>query len=245
MTNHLFMNILITICARGGSKGLPRKNIKEISKKPLIAYSIIIANKFAEIYDGKVIVALSTDSEEIRAVAAKHGLKTDYIRPAAFATDKISKTPALEDVLKYEEERNNIRFDLLIDFDVTSPMRTVEDIAAAIKIIESDANSVNLVTVNTAHRNPYFNMLEQKEDGYFTVSKKPSVPFYSRQDAPDVYDMNSSFYIFKRYYFENEYNGSLTDKTLIYEMPHPCFDVDSLEDFEYMEYLITTGKWTF
>lgn len=239
------MNILITICARGGSKGVPGKNIKEISGKPLIAYSIMIANKFASTYDGEVKIALSTDSEEIRTVAAKNGLKTDYIRPAAFATDKISKTPALEDVLNYEEKRNNIRFDLLIDFDVTSPMRTVEDLVAAIKIVENDAASVNLVTVNTAHRNPYFNMLEQKEDGYFSVSKTPAIPFYSRQDAPAVYDMNSSFYIFKREYFEDGYNGSLTDKTLIYKMPHPCFDVDSFEDFDYMEYLITTGKWTF
>ncbi|WMX16019.1 acylneuraminate cytidylyltransferase family protein [Aureispira sp. CCB-E] len=239
------MNVLITICARGGSKGLPGKNVKEIAGKPLIAYSIATANKFAKSYGGKVIITLSTDSKEIRTIASEHGLVTDYIRPAALATDKISKTPALKDILKYEEERNQIKFDLLIDFDITSPMRTIEDIETAIKIIENDRNAVNLVTVNTAHRNPYFNMLEEKEDGYFGVSKKTATPFYSRQGAPIVYDMNSSFYIFKRHYFENNYNGSLTDRTLVYKMPHACFDVDSLDDFEYMEYLITTGKWEF
>lgn len=239
------MNILITICARGGSKGLPGKNIREILGKPLLAYSIGTANKFAEAYDGNVIVTLSTDSVEIRDVAAQHGLKTDYLRPAAFATDKISKTPALNDVMLYEEKRNNMRFDLLIDFDVTSPLRTVEDLKEAIAIVENDPASINLVTVNPAHRNPYFNLLEQKENGYFAVSKKPKIPFYSRQDAPKAYDMNSSFYIFKRHYFEDGLNGSLTDKTLIYEMTHPCFDVDSLDDFEYVEYLITTGKWVF
>jgi len=239
------MNILITICARGGSKGLPGKNIREIVGKPLIAYSIQTANKFAAAYPGKVVVTLSTDSVQIKDIAAQHGLPTDYIRPAAFATDKISKTPALNDVLEYEEKKHNTRFDLLIDFDVTSPLRTVQDLMEAIEVVKQDQESVNLVTVNPAHRNPYFNLLEQKEDGYYAVSKKPTVPFYSRQDAPKAYDMNSSFYIFKRHYFEDGFNGSLTDKTLIYQMTHPCFDVDSLEDFEYVEYLITTGKWVF
>ncbi len=238
-------NILLTICARGGSKGLPGKNVKIIAEKPLIAYSIVTAAKFVEAYVGKAAMTLSTDSEEIRAIAAQHGLQTDYLRPPSFATDSISKTPALNDVLLYEEKRHDLRFDLLIDLDVTSPLRTVEDLNHAIKVIENDDEAINLVTVNAAHRNPYFNMLEQQENGYYGVSKKPDVPFYSRQQAPKVYDMNSSFYIFKRKYFEGNYNGSLNDRTMIYEIPHLCFDVDSLDDFEYLEYLINSGKWTF
>jgi len=239
------MNILLTICARGGSKGLPGKNVKVIAGKPLLAYSILTAAKFVDTYSGKAVMALSTDSEEIRAIATENGLQTDYLRPADFATDSISKTPALNDVLLHEEKKHNIRFDLLIDLDVTSPLRTLEDINSAIQVIQNDAESINLVTVNPAHRNPYFNMLEQQENGYFGVSKKPDVPFYSRQQAPKVYDMNSSFYIFKRKYFEGNYTGSLNDKTMIYEISHLCFDVDSLDDFEYLEYIINTGKWTF
>lgn len=239
------MNILLTICARGGSKGLPGKNINIIAGKPLIAYSIETANKFVTAYQGKAVLTLSTDSENIRSVASQHGLETDYLRPPEFATDAISKTPALNDVLLYEEKRHNVKFDLLIDLDVTSPFRTVEDINNAIKVIENDPEAINLVTVNSAHRNPYFNMLEQQENGYYHVSKKPDEPIYSRQRAPKVYDMNSSFYIFKRKYFEENYTGSLNHRTMIYEIPHLCFDIDSLDDFEYLEYLITSGKWTF
>jgi len=240
------MNILITICARGGSKGLPGKNIRKIANKPLLAYSIITAEKFVRSYkNGLAVMTLSTDSEEIRTAAAQHGLTTDYMRPPAFATDSISKTPALEDVLLYEEKRHNTRFDLVIDLDVTSPLRTVEDIQEAIKLIANDDKAINLVTVSPAHRNPYFNMLEQQESSYYGLVKKPLKPFYSRQEAPKVYDMNSSFYIFTRHYFEEGYTGSLNDKTMIYEIQHLCFDVDKIDDFDYLEYLINAGKWTF
>jgi len=237
------MKYLVTICARGGSKGVPGKNIKEIAGKPLIAYSIITAQKFLKKHEG--VLTLSTDSEEIRTVAAQHGLKTDYLRPASFATDTISKTPALNDVLEYEKERTGFDFDYLIDLDLTSPLRSVEDIENALTAIQADAEAVNLVTVSPPHRNPYFNMLEQKEDGYFDISKKLEKPIFSRQQAPLVYDMNSSFYIFSKKYFEGNYSGSITDKTLVYEIPHLCFDVDTPLDFEFMEIVINTKKWTF
>jgi len=237
------MNYLLTICARGGSKGIPGKNIKEIAGKPLIAYSIITAKKFLEKHSG--ILTLSTDSTVIRQVAAEHGLQTNYLRPPAFATDTVSKTPALKDILKYEEERTGIDFDYLIDLDLTSPLRSVEDIENALKTIEANKDAINLVTVSPPHRNPYFNMLEQKEDGFFDVSKKLKQPIFSRQQAPLVYDMNSSFYIFSKKYFSGNYKGSITDSTLIYEIPHICFDVDTPLDFEYMEMVISTKKWTF
>ncbi len=240
------MNILITICARGGSKGLPGKNIREIAGKPLLAYSIMIADKFVQSYnEGLAVMTLSTDSEEIRKVAAEHGLVTDYLRPAAFAIDSVSKTPALEHVLAYEEKRHNTQFDYIIDFDVTSPLRTVEDIYKALEVIIANKDAVNLITVSAARRNPYFNMVEQKENGYYNVVKKPSKPFYSRQEAPKVYDMNSAFYIFTRRYFEDKYVGTFNDKTMIYEIHHTCLDVDTIEDFNYLEYVMTSGKWTF
>ncbi len=237
------MKYLLTICARGGSKGIPGKNIKEIAGKPLIAYSIITAQKFLKKHAG--VLTLSTDSEAIRDVAAMHGLKTDYLRPPAFATDTISKTPALNDILEYERKRTGFDFDYLIDLDLTSPLRSVEDLENAIATIDANRDAVNLVTVSPPHRNPYFNMLEQKEDGYFHVSKKLEKPVFSRQEAPLVYDMNSSFYIFSKKYFEEGYNGSITDKTLVYEIPHLCFDVDTPLDFDFMEMVITTKKWIF
>ncbi len=239
------MRILVTICARGGSKGLPGKNIKPILGKPLIAYSIKAAFDFKAKFSDEVVIALSTDSIEIKNICLQHGLYSDYLRPAKFATDFISKTPALRDILLYEENKAGQKFDYLIDLDVTSPFRTTDDLKSAIDIIQKDQEAINLVTVNSAHRNPYFNMLEQKQDGYYAVSKKAKNPFFSRQEAPEVYDMNSSFYIFKRRYFDDNYVGSLTDKTTIYEMPHICLDVDHPDDFDYVEYLIKSGKWVF
>jgi len=237
------MKYLVTICARGGSKGVPGKNIKQIAGKPLIAYSIITAKKFLRKHSG--ILTLSTDSEEIKKVAAEHGLQTDYLRPPAFATDTVSKSPALNDILDYERKRTRIDFDYLIDLDLTSPLRSVEDIETALGIIQADAEAINLVTVSPPHRNPYFNMLEQKKDGYFNLSKKLEKPIFSRQEAPLVYDMNSSFYIFSKKYFAGSYHGSITDKTLVYEIPHICFDVDTPLEFEFMEMVIKTKKWIF
>ncbi len=237
------MKYLVTICARGGSKGIPGKNIKEIGGKPLIAYSIITAQKFLKKHSG--ILTLSTDSEEIKQVASEHGLKTDYLRPPAFATDNVSKSPALNDILIYEKKRTGIDFDYLIDLDLTSPLRSVEDIENALEVIRADTEAVNLVTVSPPHRNPYFNMLERKKDGYFHLSKKLEKPIFSRQEAPLVYDMNSSFYIFSKKYFSGNYSGSITDKTLVYEIPHICFDVDTPLDFDFMEMVIKNKKWIF
>ncbi len=113
-------NILITICARGGSKGIPGKNIKQMNGKPLIAYTIETAFKFSKLHH--VHVALSTDSIDIKQTAESFGLKTDYIRPLEMATDSAGKLPVIKDLVTYHEKLNNTTFDFVIDLDVTSPL---------------------------------------------------------------------------------------------------------------------------
>src|SRR5690554_5690572 len=118
------MKILITICARGGSKGIPGKNIKSIGGQPLIAYTISTANKVALTMDAKI--ALSTEDSEIKEVASQYGLYSDYNRPDEFAGDKAGKIDTIKDLIKYEERKHNVRFDFILDLDVTSPLRTVQ-----------------------------------------------------------------------------------------------------------------------
>lgn len=236
------MKILITVCARGGSKGIPGKNIKPIAQKPLIAYTIETAQRFAKQYGG--VVELSTDSEGIRTVAAEYGLSTGYLRPATLASDSAGKIDVLYDLLQYSENRHEARFDYLLDLDVTSPLRTLGDLREALAIIESDSHAWNLFSVNPANRNPYFNMVEKKENGYYHLVKTAG-PFLTRQSAPKVYELNASFYFYRRSFFENNFKTAITDRSLIYEMPHTCFDLDHPVDFDFMEYLIVHNKLGF
>jgi CMP-N-acetylneuraminic acid synthetase len=237
------MKILITICARGGSKGIPGKNIKDIAKLPLIAYSINAAKKFSKYYNCKI--ALSTDSDSIKHIAEKFGLKTDYTRPDELATDSAGKIGVLRHLLLDTEFKNNEKYDYILDLDITSPLRTIKDLIDAFKKIESDSNAVNLFSVSPSSRSPYFNMVEQKENGYYSQVKKPAGTVLSRQMAPKVYDLNASFYFYKRIFFELNYSGAITDRSLIYEVPHLCFDLDHPIDFEFLSFLIENNKLGF
>lgn len=237
------MNILITICARGGSKGIPKKNIKLLNGKPLIGYSIETARKFAVQYNADV--TLSTDDENIRKAAEQFDLVVDYERPAELATDASGKIEVIKDVLLYEEKARNKKYEYVLDLDVTSPLRTIEDLNQAFEIIKRDANALNLFSVSLANRNPYFNVVEEKENGYFALVKKIEADYASRQIAPKVYDLNASFYFYRRNYFDVENQPTITDKSLIYVVPHVCFDLDEPLDFEFMEFLLANDKLDF
>lgn len=232
--------ILITICARGGSKGIPGKNIRLIADKPLIAYSISCAKKFALLYPS--VIALSTDDEEIIKIGEAYGVKTNYRRPQRLATDSAGKIDAIKDLFDFEESKGE-HFDFIIDLDVTSPLRTVHDLKQAMKLLEEDQEALNIFSVSKASRNPYFNMVEKKENGYYHTVK--SGEFLTRQSTPKVYDMNASFYIYRRSFFLRGFNSAITDKSLIYVIPHLCFDLDEPHDFEFMSFLFENNKLGF
>jgi len=230
------MNTLITICARGGSKGIPGKNIKLLNGLPLIGYSIRTGQQFAKKYAADF--ALSTDNEEIKKVAAQMGLHTDYTRPDKFATDTAGKISVIKDLLNFKESERSFSYDYIIDMDVTSPLRTVQDLACAFELLTKDPEAINIFSVSPAVRNPYFNMVEQKDNGYYNVVKKPEILIKSRQAAPQVFDMNASFYIYKRKFFSDDNEVTISDRSLVYEVPHVCFDLDEPHDFNIMEILI-------
>jgi CMP-N-acetylneuraminic acid synthetase len=238
------MQILITICARGGSKGVPRKNIKTIAGKPLIAYSILAAQNFAKRYDAEII--LSTEDEEIRAEAAKFGLTTDYRRPQSLAGDKVGKVAVIRDAWQYAEQTFGKTYDYVLDLDVTSPLRTMEDLEGGLQVSEETEAALVLYSVNPAHRNPYFNMVEAVGGNLVKIAKRPDQPFLSRQDAPEVYDINGSFYFYKRAFLAGPYNSvTLDHQSAVYVMPHICFDVDAPVDFMFLKYLIEGGHLGF
>jgi len=234
------MRTLITICARGGSKGILGKNIRQLNGRPLIAYTIEIANAFIQKFGGDI--SLSTNNREIKRIAENYGLSTEYQRPDDLATDDAGKMAVIQDLLVYEESNSKIKYDLVLDLDVSSPLRNLADLTAALKLISNDSRALNLFSVNPASRNPYFNMVERQINGYYGLIKKGN--FLTRQSSPEVYDLNASFYFFKREFFEGDYL-TINDRSMIYIMPHICFDLDHPIDFDFMEYLLNNNKLGF
>ena len=238
------MPLLITICARHGSKEIPGKNIKPVEGIPLIGYSIKTAKKLQEILPN-VEVELSTDSKQIKLVASQLGIETDYFRPAQLATDEAGKLIAIEHLLHYAEDKYDKQFELIIDLDVTSPLRTKEDITQSIQLLKATPSALNIFSVSPPHRNPYFNVVEEKLDGFVKLAKEMTTPVLSRQASPKVYDMNASFYIFKRAFFEEKRLSVITDRSLIYIVPHICFDIDTPLDFKILEFMIREKELDF
>lgn len=226
--------ILITICARGDSKGVPNKNIRLIDNIPLINYSISAAQEFSRQLPSHI--ALSTDSNEIKRVAQDAGLETDYHRPSLLATDSAGKVEVIRDLLEYEEEKRKIQYDYILDLDVTSPLRTVDDLIKAYKHL-AESEAYNLFSVSPAQKNPYFNMVEL-EDGYVKRVKTPEKGIKTRQSAPLVYELNASFYFYRRSFFQHGLNSAITERSIVYVMPNICFDIDEEMDYVFMKYLI-------
>ncbi|MCM1482734.1 MAG: acylneuraminate cytidylyltransferase family protein [Muribaculaceae bacterium] len=233
-------NILVTICARGGSKGIPGKNIKEVGGLPLIAYTISAAKAYAGTCGADIV--LSTDSDQIRQVAALHGLESDYVRPEFLANDTCGKPDAIRHAMLWAESHYSRRYDIVVDLDVTSPIRTLRDICECVSMLEADPNALTIFSVNPAARNPYFNMVEEKPSGYCGVVLGGL--YTTRQSAPKVYDMNASIYAYRREALMAEPPRAVTDRSLAYVMDHICFDLDEPTDYDYLAYLIDTGRVT-
>lgn len=221
---------------------MPGKNVKELNGTPLIAYTIKVAKEFSEKHHADI--SLSTDDSMIMAKAAEYGLITTYSRPESLANDTAGKIDVIQHLVEYEETNRGKKYDYIIDLDVTSPFRTLQDLDNALKQIEDQPEALNIFSVSPANRNPYFNMVEEQGDGFVRVVKK-SEDIKSRQTAPPVYDMNASFYIFRKRFFEEGWRISTTDRSLAYVMRHICFDLDHPTDFIIMEIMMREGLLDF
>ncbi|MCT7519012.1 acylneuraminate cytidylyltransferase family protein [Aliarcobacter cryaerophilus] len=230
-------NILCTICARGGSKGVKNKNIKELNGKPLIAYTIEQA-KASGLFEHIVI---STDSDDIANIAKQYGAEVFFKRSEEMASDTAGKLDVIKDAFKRSEEYYSRTFDYLIDLDATAPLRSVDDIISSFKQFKENNND-NLITAMPSRRSPYFNLVEQDKDGKVYLSKKLDSAVVRRQDAPKSYDMNASIYIWKRDIILNE-NSLFLEKTGLYVMPEErSIDIDNELDFKFVEFLIKENK---
>jgi len=233
------MKILAVIAARGGSKGVKDKNIRLLADKPLIAHTISQVKRWGK-FD-KFIV--STDSERIASVAREYGAEVPFLRPLSLAGDTSPKMDALRHALLGAEECYGEKFDALLDLDATSPVRTVGDIDGILEAFKETKASC-VFSVVKARKNPYFNMVEKLPDGSVKICKKAAPPIIRRQDAPAVYDMNASMYVYDRDFLLDENNKNPYSKTAgIYEMNEmSAFDIDTELDLKFIEFLMKTGK---
>lgn len=216
-----------TICARGGSKGVPGKNIRMLIDKPLIAHTIAQA-KATGLFEA---VAVSSDSPEILEVAGQYGADILIRRPDELATDESGKLPAILHALGEVEHQLGFEADYLIDLDATSPLRFPEDITACADIL-TDTGCSCVLTGYPAHRSPYFNLLERAKDGSISLSKQLPDPVLRRQDSPECFDMNGSVYGWKREALRAD-PGIFYPDTKLYVMPRDrSIDVDEELDFD-------------
>lgn len=225
------MKILVTICARKGSKRVKNKNMRNLMGKPLIAHTIETVKKWGRA--DRIIV--STDSEELAEISMKYGADVPFMRPDELANDTAPKLPVIQHAVKYLNDEENEEFDLVVDLDPTSPLRTTEDLENAYKImVENDA--VNLFSVCAARKNPYFNMVELNDKGYAHLSKELENPVFRMQDTPMVYEMNASIYMYWTKYLL-DLDSVINDGSIIYEMPgERSIDIDSEVDFKMVEF---------
>ncbi len=237
------MKILVTICARSGSKGIPDKNIRLINGIPLIGYSILLAKQIQKKYNADI--GLSTDSIKYKEIAKKFGLFTDYIRPSSMATDGAGKIDVIEDLKNYEEKRRKKTYDIVIELEVTSPLRNIQDIDESLNQLKKNKEAHIIVGVSPVTKNPYYNMWEMEDSGFWNLSKKRNQTIHTRQSAPEIYASNGMVYIMRPSFFENGYKSIVTDKTDLYIAKHMCFDLDEMIDLHFMEYVITNNKLDF
>lgn len=228
------MNAVAFIFARGGSKGLPGKNIRPLAGKPLIAWAIEHAKAVARIR--RVIV--STDSEEIAAVAREYGAEVPFLRPVELAKDDSPEWLAWRHALAYLKDTEGVLPEAMVSVPTTAPLRLPKDIENCLdEFAKGDADMV--VTVSDAHRNPWFNMVKANLDGSVGLVIPPTGSVTRRQDAPPVFDMATVAYVADPA-FVFAHQTIFAGRVRAVNVPvKRSIDIDTLLDFELAEFLMT------
>ena len=228
------MNPLIIIPARGGSKGIPGKNIKPLLGQPLLAYTLAAARQVAP--DERII--LSTDSEEIRRVAEGLGLAVPYTRPAELATDSAGSREVIIDAMDWADAQG-IEYDCVVLLQPTSPLRTADDIRQCMDVYDLYAPGIDMaVTVTEAASNPYYNCFESGEDGFLRISKGDGL-ITRRQDAPKVWEYNGAVYVIRPQAIREMPMGAMPRRAASPMPRERSVDIDTEADWRVAEYLLT------
>jgi len=224
-------NILVVIPARGGSKGLPGKNIKDLCGKPLIAYSIDVARAITS--DENICV--STDDQKIIDAVENYGLKVPFVRPAVYATDTATTNDVLLHAVDYYEKQGK-HFDKLLLLQPTSPLRKVEEVKEAIAHYRDDIDMV--VSVSKSHAPAV--LCNDNEDGFVELifNKKAG----ARQSLPTFYEFNGAIYVININALKEKGLGGF-DKRIKYVMPkESSVDIDDIYDFMLIESILKNRK---
>jgi CMP-N-acetylneuraminic acid synthetase len=226
------MRIAAFIFARGGSKGLPKKNLKLLRGAPLVGIAIQQAKVVSRIEE----VFVSTDCEEIAAVAREYGATVPFLRPANLAQDDSPEILAWKHALNELKLQRGAYPEIILSLPATSPLRSVEDINACLDMYLKYKPDL-VITVADSFRNPYFNMVRMDSENNAELVIKPPKKIYRRQDAPTVYDVTTVAFVARSSFVldtESLYDGSIR----AVKIPHErSIDIDNISDFEYAEYL--------
>jgi len=225
--------ILCTICARGGSKSIPGKNVREVGGKPLVGHAVSDAGSWNRSAD----IVVSTDDDEIALVAERYGAQVPFRRPAELASDTAAKLPAIQHAVKQMEDTRKWQYDYVVDVDATTPLRQPSDIEDCFTTVQEDERATNAYTVCEADKNPYFNMVELDDDGYASLSKEVGPDVVRRQDAPMVYEMNAAVYVYDRDFLmeTDTHHGEYTRISVM--PPERSVDIDTKLDLEFVEFM--------
>lgn len=221
------------IFARGGSKGLPGKNIRELRGKPLIGWAIeqVLAARGID----RVIV--STDSEEIAAVARAYGASVPFLRPEQLARDDSPEWLAWRHALTFVNDLDGVMPDALLSVPATAPLRLTSDIEACLDAYEAGDCEV-VITVSPARRNPYFNMVKANPDGTVGLVIPPQAQVTRRQDAPEVFDIATVAYVANVGYVMTEMSLFAARTRAVRVPPERAVDIDDIHDFRIAEALL-------
>ena len=241
------MNILFTLCGRAGSKGVIGKNERNFLDIPLVWYSLANIALYTEQYadNDSIRVVLNTDSKQLKELVRRVDSfpVTILNRRESLAGDSAPKVSVIFDCLNKSEEIFDIKFDVVVDLDITSPIRTVQDIKNAIDKKKQRPEVDVVYSVVHSRRNPYFNMVKADKDFF---SKAIASSFTTRQEAPVFYDMNASIYVYSPKALRNKEHATFfnTNCDAVVMKDTGILDIDSEEDYELMQviakYLFST-----
>jgi len=230
--------LLAIIPARGGSKGLPGKNIRSFARLPLIAHSILFAKMCPAI--GRLVV--STDSVEIATVAKEFGAEVPFMRPPELAQDDTSLWPVLRHALDAVEHLDGRKYELVLLLDPTSPAREPADIEGALERLHSEPSANGIIGVSRPDFNPIWHCVIER-DGWMAYLIEEGIRYERRQDVPVVYRINGSLYIWRTAFLRAQASGWQGDgRHLIYETPEfRAMSIDEIHEFEKAELLVKSG----
>lgn len=219
------------IFARGGSKGVPGKNIRLLNGIPLIGHAIQAAR------DSGVIdrIIVSTDDKTIAGTARELGAEVPFIRPSALAQDDSPEWDAWRHAIEQFDD-----FDLFVSLPCTSPLRNGDDVRRCVQLYQMGDCDV-VITTRKAERHPSFNMVTLDENGYASVVMPSRTAISRRQDAPDVYDMTTVAYVASPAFIMN-HRGLFDGRVKAVEIPpQRAIDIDTELDFAFAEFLMERG----